>query len=654
MKIRYLLCIVFVALVIAPTTSAFASTQDFYFSDFTADYYLTKQEDGTSNLHVKEVLTAVFPEIDQNHGITRQIPFTNQGGKNQTIKNEAALNLKVLRNGQTERINEISKGEDYFTIYIGSADEYVHGKQEYTLEYDFTNVITEFTEDGENVSGIDNAIKAFQELYWDTNGTGWDQKFDRITARLHVPTDIYSNLSKQAWCYVGRYGSKGQDRCIIEPTSDGFSFMSEGLLAGENLTFVTNFKPDTFKVTVNKFYYLVWVLIVEIIVFTIILTKNYLKWRKNAKPQYELHKSLFKAPQYQPPAFDGIHTAEAEQIYLKRTKPSYVATLLELVIDKKVILKHVDDQKKYKWTVTLTVDPGELTKSQAEMLSILNGGKNPVTGEEMPMRKHTPTRLLAECPLLYREYAKEQLENGGYLQPKKKGATKYQVIRMVVIFMIILALSPYLLPPVISSFFMTLDNLLHSTGVMEGTRGGIIVGGLPLLVVDMVIFIAAVITNTYLRKMTTKYQKYTEDGVRLVNYMEGLELYIKMAEADRLKFLQSVKGVDMSKEGIVKLYEKLLPWACLFGLEESWANELSKYYEVEMADEVINANLLNGLITSSISRDLNRVVTYSTGYYESSSSSSGGSSFSSSSSSSGGGGGGFSGGGGGGGGGGGW
>ena len=188
-----------------------------------------------------------------------------------------------------------------------------------------------------------------------------------------------------------------------------------------------------------------------------------------------------------------------------------------------------------------------------------------------------------------------QLENGGYLQPKKKGATKYQVIRMVVIFMIILALSPYLLPPVISSFFMTLDNLLHSTGVMEGTRGGIIVGGLPLLVVDMVIFIAAVITNTYLRKMTTKYQKYTEYGVRLVNYMEGLELYIKMAEADRLKFLQSVKGVDMSKEGIVKLYEKLLPWACLFGLEESWANELSKYYEVEMADEVINANLLNGL-----------------------------------------------------------
>ena len=69
MKIRYLLCIICVTLTLASATSAFAGTEDFYISDFTADYYLTKQEDGTSKLHVKEVLTAVFPETDQNHGI---------------------------------------------------------------------------------------------------------------------------------------------------------------------------------------------------------------------------------------------------------------------------------------------------------------------------------------------------------------------------------------------------------------------------------------------------------------------------------------------------------------------------------------------------------------------------------------------------------
>lgn len=135
----------------------------------------------------------------------------------------------------------------------------------------------------------------------------------------------------------------------------------------------------------------------------------------------------------------------------------------------------------------------------------------------------------------------------------------------------------------------------------------------------------------------------------MVKYLEGLELYITMAEAERLKFLQSVEGADTSSEGIVKLYEKLLPWASLFGAEESWVKEMSKYYEVDGVDETINADLLNGLISSSISRDISRIVNYSTTYIDSSSS---GGSWSSGSS--GGGGGGFSGGGGGGGGGGGW
>ena len=148
---------------------------------------------------------------------------------------------------------------------------------------------------------------------------------------------------------------------------------------------------------------------------------------------------------------------------------------------------------------------------------------------------------------------------------------------------------------------------------------------------------------------TEKYEKYTEKGLKLARYLEGLELYIGMAEADRLKFLQSVEGADTSNEGIVKLYEKLLPWASLFGLEESWMKELAKYYEIGDVDELISQDLVNGIIAANIARDLDRVISQSTSYVEPSSA---GGSWSSGGS--GGGGGGFSGGGGGGGGGGGW
>ena len=102
LKKVYLVLLLVLMLALMPITKVKASAQDFYFKDFTADYYLTKAEDGTSKLHVKEVLTAVFPDYDQNHGINREIPMYNQGMKNRTIKNQDALNLVVLRNGLPE------------------------------------------------------------------------------------------------------------------------------------------------------------------------------------------------------------------------------------------------------------------------------------------------------------------------------------------------------------------------------------------------------------------------------------------------------------------------------------------------------------------------------------------------------------------------
>jgi hypothetical protein len=78
-------------------------------------------------------------------------------------------------------------------------------------------------------------------------------------------------MTTDAWCYVGKYGAKGEDRCSITPTNDGFSFMANNLAAGENLTFVTEFKPDTFKVVLEKSYVLVIVLVAEILLFGAII-----------------------------------------------------------------------------------------------------------------------------------------------------------------------------------------------------------------------------------------------------------------------------------------------------------------------------------------------------------------------------------------------
>ena len=55
--------------------NVFADTSNFYFDDFTADYYLTKDADGVSRMRVVENLTAVFPNFNQNKGICRHNIF---------------------------------------------------------------------------------------------------------------------------------------------------------------------------------------------------------------------------------------------------------------------------------------------------------------------------------------------------------------------------------------------------------------------------------------------------------------------------------------------------------------------------------------------------------------------------------------------------
>ena len=632
-----LILTVFITLL--PNTIAVASSQDFYFTDFTADYYLTKQADGTSKLHVKEVLTAVFPDYDQNHGINREIPMYNQGKKNRTVKNQGALNLTVLRNGLPEKINKIENEGDYYNVYIGDADVYVHGEQVYTLEYDYTDVITEFDKYQNNVSGRDDVVKLFQELYWDSNGTGWRQSFEKVTARLHLETDAYNNLRSDVWCYVGRFGTNDPDRCTIVNTADGYSFSANNLKSGENLTFVVSFEPGTFNVVMDKSYILVILLIIEIIISLFVIIRKVLRWKKEAKMQQNLYRSTFVAPQYQPPENRLIHVAEGEQIYLKGTKTSYVATLLELAVAKAVSITKVQDEKKPKknnWSIHLNVDPSTLSKSQVAMLNILADKKNLSIGEDIIVKKHTATKTLASYASDYKSDAESVLSNGGYLIKKKISTNKSSALSMIITkiftYTILLVVGASMLEDVFDGLF---------------NEAAIVIGGEYLPFIMIIIFVVAIIINTIFTVKIDRYAKYTKKGIELVKYLEGLELYIKMAEKDRLKFLQSVEGADTSNAGIVKLYEKLLPWASLFGVEKSWVEELEKYYKIEDVPEGLDTNLLHGIIASNIIHDVNYAVNASTSYHESSGGS--GSSFSS-----GGGGGGFSGGGGGGGGGGGW
>lgn len=590
----------------------FAGVNDFYFEDFTGDYYLSRDENGVSHLKVVENVTTVFPDFNQNKGICRQIPFTNQGGVNVTLPDLNRNNLKLLRNGAAEPIYSIEKNGDYFEVCTGD-DNYVLGTQVYTFEYEFEKVITEFDK--------------YQELYWDTNGNGAFQKFNKVTARVHFSEDVADAFDGGKWCYVGTYGENGSERCTITETNDGWQFSAKNLDRFENLTFDVEFDLGTFIVPPPaKNYMLIWVLIIIAVICALVLIPFIKKYKKTSEKR-SFYKNYFVKPEYQPDL--NYTVAEMATIWIGKKKDSKIGVLLDMIVKKQV--KIVKDPKKSKKWKMIVVDWDRIDEEGKVLLKILNGGEAPEVGKEFEIKRRTATASLAELGRKYQSGIISRIKKKN-LATKKfssvSGQTSLSSAIINVIFLVFFAMG---------GIVALMDEIENSGPV------GILVGEVYFLPIVLCIVLVTFIICAILSHNSVQYEARTENGLKASRYMDGLKLYIEMAEAERLRVLQSVDGADTSPEGIVHLYEKLLPYAAVFGLEKSWLNEMEKYYKIDDVEEpewhrsgISTTDLL--VMSSITNRYVNQATSYSTGGGGSSSGFSGG------------GGGGFSGGGGGGGG----
>ena len=613
----------FVLAVLLFPSEVFAdSTDNFYFSDFTADYYLYQNEDGVSKLKVIENFTTEFPNYDQNKGICRQIPTTNLGKKNVTLKDLNKSNITLLRNGFSEPIYSIENYNNFYEVCTGD-ETYVRGTQVYTLKYEFEKVITDWN--------------THQELYWDTNGNGWYQKFDRVTARVHFASEIAEKFDGSKWCYVGKYGESNQERCAITELEDGLQFSTTDINSYENLTFDIQFKPASFVVPpADKNYTLVNIMVGVGAFCLLILFFPFKKYLK-ASEKRKFYKGFFVKPEFQP--HNKFTVGELAEIYIGDKKDSKVAVLLNMIVKKQVRLIK-DENAKKKWSLLVENKEG-INEEGNSILRILNGGDDYNDGDVIEIKKHTATAKLARIGRNYTKQIINRLKSNGLAEPKfteyasNSGGVLVNLIGFVFAFWYIIL--------VVAVLFMDFLDSSSDIGLIGDVIGKDIFA--PVIIGTIVV---TIIINSFLKKNTNRYLARTKKGLEASRFMDGLKLYIKMAEADRMKMLQSVAGVDISPKGIVNLYEKLLPYAAVFGLEKSWMAEMEEYCKTTEIEEP--EWLGSGLDSYAMHSVLSSAVHYtnsSSSYSSSSISGSGGFS----SGSSGGGGGGFSGGGGGGGGG---
>ncbi|MGX5681209.1 DUF2207 domain-containing protein [Schumannella luteola] len=601
MKPLRLLLAVVVALLGLPLTATAANAaptgvDDFSFESFSGEYFLDIDDSGRSTLRVVETIVAQFPDFDQNRGIIRAIP--NKYG-------EVDLGVSVV--SVTDEAGSAVYFERYdyddtVELYLGT-DEFVHGRTTYVIEYTMHDVVRNFADSGDD------------EFYWDINGTGWGQEFGSVSASIHLSPAFQDALTGSDACFLGVYGEVGD--CELEYSDGTFSASVSPVGPYNTLTVAIGFdggtvvQPtlprDSWIVTIAPLVLLglggLWLLVAIVVRFAV--------WRNSAGRGTVI-------AQFEPPA-DSDLLLDAE--LLDRRSAGMPALFIDFAV--RGMVKVVDLEPgggsgtgTRRFQLELVSADGASPREKRVLVALF--GKELTPGSEV----NPGSLTAAQGASLYAMGASSQQSLVDHDLLARPGDQLPKWIRRVAFFTV-LAFAPIW---VWAGF----------NDVLEGNVVG------PAFGTGLLWIITSGFTVRPLLR--------TRKGAEAFEYLQGLREYLTVAEEDRLRMLQSPEGalrVDATdRDAVVKLNERLLPYAVLWGVEDRWVEVLRAANVapawVEGTD--VSASMLSSFRVASTS-SVRPIVTSSSGG-SSSWSSSGGSSFSSGSS-----GGGFSGGGGGGGGG---
>lgn len=583
-----ILSILFLGSLFASSAQA-QDVNNFTISSFEADYYLSQDSEGRSRLKTVEKITAEFPDFDQNHGLERAIPKSYD---------DHSTNLKI--ESVTDETGQVLPYSDHtsndnLVLRIGDPDRYVHGQQTYIITYTQRDVTRYFADTNDD------------EFYWDVNGVQWRVSTEKTTARVHVAAPLSDKLTSQATCYHGQIGSSAQCSLQQTPESDGgvvFTAETGTLAGGQTMTLAIGFQPHTFteyQPSWQERLAQVWLLAAIIttlaaIILIIWLSVKYSRIMRRAAGRPTI------IPEYLPPKDTSVLTAAQ---VVKNNTADITAQLIDLAVRHYLKIYQKKEKtffRQAEYELEIVKDPNDLPQEELGLLKDLFGSR-PKPGDIFAMKELQKKYALRKKLLERRKQVRELARGNYYLFERAKTDARW-FNRMGIILLVasLLFLAPFMLIAAIVAFALGYSLW-------------------PL----------------------------TEKGAELRDYLEGLKLYIGVAEKERLKMLQSPEGAEkvgkVSEENprqLVKLYERVLPYAVLFGQEKEWAKQLGVYYETAQAqpDWYVGYGAFNAVVFSSAVGGFSAA---SSSYSSSSSASTGGA-----------GGGGSAGGGGGGGGGGGW
>lgn len=528
-------------------SAARADVDDFTFDSFAAEYRLGVDDDGRSTLLTTETLVARFPEFDQNRGIVRALVTRYQGHPTELRV------VSVTDAAGTPRDFEL-ENDDEFLLVRSVADDYVHGVQTYVITYEQRNV-TLFPSTGP------------EEFYWDTNGTGWRQPFGLVTARVIVDGAIADRLTGAAACYYGAEGAA--NRCELtredaasadaladspraDETTGDVEFHAEqtGIGPFQNVTVAIGFEPGTF-VPRDGGYLAGWAAWPQLIALLAAVAAAVWGVVLRATRTRDADGRPVIVAEYLPPrGADPLIGAEV----LGRRPKAIAAQLLELAVTRHVRVLAEDRLiGRDRYSVELVSVEG-LDAPRLEVIRALFGPA-PMIGT---------VRRIGEGGT---EGTRTGKAIHAIVQRIRTRAVQQGLRRRVPLRVIVL--------PVLVAIAAVLIAGVAAVVLLDDARGG------PIPILLMIPVLAAAVTV-----MVCVFRRpLTAAGAELRDHLRGMELYIRVAEQERLRVLQSPQGAERQpvdpydRVQVLRLHERMLPYAVLFGLERQWAAELANLYD---------------------------------------------------------------------------
>ncbi|NJI59691.1 DUF2207 domain-containing protein [Microbacterium oxydans] len=511
---------------------------DFSYASWDAVYEVGLDDEGRARTHVTETLVARFPETDQNHGIVRGLLTSYEGASTETQV------LSVTDEDGQEVPHETDEEDGLLYVLTGDDDTYVHGLTTYVIEYEMRDtVIATKPAAGASTPSVD-------EFYWNLLPLDSTQPIERFRADIVLDEELGAALTGSTRCYTGPTGSRTE--CELRgPQTDGsvtvFGVESGERAAGDGVTVAIGFEPGTVAqplartpdpvgdvapfvaaagaagLTVGS-WFAVWA------------------FRRRRRVATGIVVAQYDVPDSLPPLIAATVITGAKDVI--------PAEIVHLAVRGSLRIEEgVEAEESRLRRIPGAEAPDELDAEALDAL-FLDADADGVV--DLPAADEA---FAARMTALQQSGTTAAASRGFTERVRSRGAV---IVQWCAIGVALIGLG---------------------LGIWAATSGRL--SAIPALVVMSFVAFLVFLSSVY---AFSKHTVLTAEGARTSEYLQGVKEFIRVADADRLQMLQSYSGAERRQDGtadVIHVYERLLPYAILFGMEDEWGDVLERAYAQE-------------------------------------------------------------------------